>query len=218
MKLLITFFSLIGLAAIAGGIYVYSQGNKILIVPRVQTTPTITQAPSENDEPVSIDIAPEFDGATKWLNTPRPLRLSDSSGTITIVYFWRYMCDTCRTSHTFMSRVQERFGDKVAIVGIHSPQTDDEKKEENVQKELTDQNISYPVAMDNDMVLWQAYNVEFWPAFFIIDGAGEIREKLYGLETEDTIQQTIETLLKEQGEEVPIKPPVRVPREENSIQ
>jgi peroxiredoxin len=213
MKLLITLLSLIGIAAIAGGIYVYSQGNKIVIMPRIAPIST-TPSPTQVAEPSGLDIAPEFDGATKWINTPRPLRLSDSSGKITIVYFWRYLCDTCRTSHTFMDRVQERFGDQVAIVGIHSPQNDDEKKEENVQKEITDQQITYPVAMDNEMVLWQAYNVEFWPAFFIIDGAGEIREKLYGLETEDTIQTTIEDLIKEQGGEVPEKPPVKVPREE----
>lgn len=43
-----------------------------------------------------------------------------------------------------------------------------------------DLNVTYPVALDNDGLTWNAYEQRFWPATYLIDKQGYIRYKRFG--------------------------------------
>ena len=61
------------------------------------------------------------------------------------------------------------------VIGVHSPEFDEEKQLENLRREIASLGIRYPVVTDNDYKTWTAYNVEAWPTIFLVDKQGRIR-------------------------------------------
>jgi hypothetical protein len=49
-----------------------------------------------------------------------------------------------------------------------------------VEKAVRDLKITYPVAIDSDYRIWQAFHNEYWPAHYFIDGKGRIRYHHFG--------------------------------------
>ena len=43
------------------------------------------------------------------------------------------------------------------------------------ERALRDDELEYPVGLDNDFVAWNAYRNRYWPTMYLIDGAGQIR-------------------------------------------
>ncbi len=88
------------------------------------------------------------------------------------------------------------------VVGVHSPEFEFEKDEENVREALPRLDVIWPVAMDNDFRTWRAYKNRYWPRKYLIDQGGIIRFDHIGegayLETELHIRN----LLVEAGADV----------------
>ncbi len=61
------------------------------------------------------------------------------------------------------------------VIGVHSPEFAFEKDTANVQKALHDLHVTYPVAVDSNLAIWQAFNNEYWPAHYFVDVQGRIR-------------------------------------------
>ena len=77
--------------------------------------------------------------------------------------------------------MQEKYEDQgFTVLGLHAPEFAYEQKIESVQKSVDEYGMSYPVAQDNDFATWKAYNNRYWPAFYLIDGAGNIRYTHFG--------------------------------------
>src|SRR5690349_8737038 len=93
--------------------------------------------------------APEFAPGT-WINS-EPLTLKSLKGRVVLVDFWTFGCYNCRNTLPFVKRWHEQYAAKgLAIVGVHSPEFDTEKKIENVRREIASLGIRYPVVTDND--------------------------------------------------------------------
>ena len=54
------------------------------------------------------------------------------------------------------------------VVGVHSPEFEFEKTEENVRGALPRLEVLRPVAMDNDFSTWRAYGNRYWPRKYLI--------------------------------------------------
>jgi hypothetical protein len=65
-------------------------------------------------------------------------------------------------------------------VGIHSPEFGFEHSLGNVRAAVKRLGVRYPVALDNDFGTWNAYQNQYWPAHFLIDRAGRIRDLHFG--------------------------------------
>ncbi len=68
-----------------------------------------------------------------------------------------------------------------------------------MEKAVRDLKIGYPVAIDSNDVIWQAFNNEYWPAHYFIDGRGRIRHHHFGEGDYERSEQVIQQLLKENG-------------------
>lgn len=118
--------------------------------------------------------APEFASGT-WINS-EPLTLTKLRGRVVVVEFWTFACYNCRNTLPFVKRWDERYRDKgLTVVGVHSPELDEERVLENVRRETASLGIRYPVVTDNDYTTWKAYKVEAWPTIFVLDKQGHIR-------------------------------------------
>lgn len=162
--------------------------------------------------------APGFVGITKWLNTDKPLTLSDLSGKVVLVDFWTYTCINCIRTLPHVTGWYEKYKDKgLVIIGVHTPEFEFEKNTENVMSAIKQYEIKYPVAQDNDYATWQAYNNHYWPGEYLIDAQGNIRYTHFGEGNYDKTEKAIQDLLIEAGKsrekETTLSIPDNSPRE-----
>ncbi len=164
---------------------------------RIQDSELITQLPMYPLAP-----NPNFDGATKWLNT-EPLTLEKLKGKVVLVDFWTYTCINCIRTFPYLTDWYKKYQDDgLVIIGVHSPEFAFEKEEDNVRKAMKDYGITYPVVQDNDFLIWQSYNNRFWPAEYFIDKNGRLRRTHFGEGNYEESEKFIQELLKEDGTEV----------------
>jgi cytochrome c biogenesis protein CcdA/thiol-disulfide isomerase/thioredoxin len=158
--------------------------------------------PSSDTLP-NYGAAPEFTGVNKWLNTEKELTLSELKGKVVLVDFWTYTCINCIRTLPHVTSWYEKYKDQgFVIVGVHTPEFEFEKKTENVQEAIKQYNITYPVAQDNDFETWNAYNNRYWPAHYLIDAQGNVREIHEGEGNYEETEKAIQQLLKEAGKNV----------------
>ncbi len=140
--------------------------------------------------------APEFAPGT-WINSD-PLTLKKLRGRVALVEFWTFGCYNCRNTLPYVKRWDEHYRDKgLTVVGVHSPELEEERVIDNVRRETASLGIRYPVVTDNDYATWRAYNVEAWPTIFILDKEGRIRWTHVGEGRYDEAETVIKTLLAE---------------------
>jgi thiol-disulfide isomerase/thioredoxin len=149
----------------------------------------------------SAAAAPEF-AFGDWINS-EPLTLKGLRGRVVLVEFWTFGCYNCRNTLPAIKEWDARYREKgLTIVGVHSPEFDDEKNVENVRREVAELGIRYPVVTDNDYATWRAYDVGAWPTIFVLDKSGRIRWTHTGEGAYDETDQVIRKLLAE-GDQSP---------------
>src|SRR6185437_15385300 len=110
-------------------------------------------------------MAPDL-AAGEWINSA-PLKLNDLRGRVVLIEFWTFGCINCRNTLPFIKSWHDRYQDKgLTVIGVHSPEFDEERKVENLRREVTSLGIRYAVITDNDYQTWNAYHVEAWPTTF----------------------------------------------------
>ncbi|HEX9817500.1 MAG TPA: cytochrome c biogenesis protein DipZ [Patescibacteria group bacterium] len=140
--------------------------------------------------------APELEGGTAWINST-PLRFEDNlKGKVVLVDFWTYSCINCIRTFPYLIDWYEKYQDQgFVIVGVHSPEFEFEKNQDNVMAAMEDYGLTYPVVMDNDFRIWRAYNNRYWPAHYLIDREGRVRYTHFGegkyLEVENKIRELL---------------------------
>ncbi len=161
-----------------------------------QAKPTALQHTIVSAE-TRLPLMPSFDGATQWFNSP-PLAGGSLRGKVVLVDFWTYSCINCLRTLPYLKAWDEKYRDQgLVIVGVHTPEFAFEKNPHNVGQAIRDLGIKYPVVMDNQYTIWNAYNNQYWPAHYLIDAQGHIRDQHFGEGAYDETERMIQTLLKE---------------------
>lgn len=143
------------------------------------------------------NIAPPLTGATQWLNSP-PLTNDMLRGKVVLVDFWTYSCINCLRTLPYLKAWDEKYrAQGLVIIGVHAPEFAFEKEVTNVGKAVADLGIHYPVAIDNQYAIWNAFKNEYWPAHYLIDAQGHIRHQHFGEGAYQETEEMIQTLLKE---------------------
>jgi peptide-methionine (R)-S-oxide reductase len=138
--------------------------------------------------------APEISGGT-WINSD-PLTLKSLRGRVVLIDFWTFGCYNCRNTLPSIKSWDARYRDKgLTIIGVHTPELQSERNIDNVRREVASLGIQYPVVTDNDNAIWNAYRVEAWPTWFIIDKQGQVRGMHVGEGAYDETEQLIKKLL-----------------------
>jgi methionine-S-sulfoxide reductase len=154
---------------------------------------------SAEGAPVVEGDMPELRGATTWLNS-KPLTKAALRGKVVVVDFWTYSCINCLRALPYINAWYEHYKDSgLVVIGVHSPEFGFEKDGANVRMAVQKFGITYPVAMDSDMALWNAFHNQFWPAHYFIDANGKIRGHHFGEGKYARSERTIRQLLAEAG-------------------
>jgi cytochrome c biogenesis protein CcdA/thiol-disulfide isomerase/thioredoxin len=125
-------------------------------------------------------VAPELAGTGRWFNS-KPLTLRALRGKVVLIDFWTYSCINClRTLPHLKAWYAAYRRDGLVIVGVHTPEFAFEHVASNVAAAVRRFGIRYPVVQDNDYKTWNAYANEYWPAEYLIDRKGRVRETHFG--------------------------------------
>jgi thiol-disulfide isomerase/thioredoxin len=160
--------------------------------------PVISDAERISDKERKYDRAKEITGSTGLINTDG-VSVKDAAGEkVMLVEFWTYSCFNCQNAQPHINALYEKYRDDgLLVVGVHSPEFGFEKDISNVREAVARENIEYPVVLDNNYAIWNAYDQRFWPAWYLIDADGFIRYRHYGEGAYEETDQMVKKLLAE---------------------
>jgi DNA-binding beta-propeller fold protein YncE len=163
--------------------------------------------------------APGFSGATGWLNTEKPIELTDLRGQVVLLDFWTYCCINCLHVLPDLKFLEEKYRDQpFVVIGVHSGKFDQEKDEKNIRQAILRHNIDHPVAVDSDYKIWTAFGVGSWPTLVLIDPEGNIAGAVSGEGHRNILDKKIATLLAEHKAKGTLKKPMRFRREREGFE
>ncbi len=150
------------------------------------------------DLPVEGQL-PSLSGATGWLNSPR-LTAADLRGKVVLIDFWTYTCINWLRSLPYVRAWAEKYKDHGhVVIGVHTPEFDFEHDLDNVRRAAKDLRVNYPIAIDNDYAIWDAFGNRYWPALYFVDRHGQIRHHRFGEGDYEQSEAIIQRLLTEAG-------------------
>lgn len=153
----------------------------------------------ETSELADLGTAPEFGGISDWFNS-KPLSLKELRGKVVLVDFWTYSCINClRTLPHLRAWWNDYRRAGLVIVGVHTPEFAFESVPSNVRAATKQLHVGWPVALDPKYETWNAYRNQYWPAEYLIDRAGHIRNEHFGEGEYDRTEGLIRELLGEPG-------------------
>lgn len=145
-----------------------------------------------NVQPVQ---APPLEGLTNWINSS-PLTLQQLKGKVVLVDFWTYSCINCIRSIPYVESWYKTYEDKgLVVIGVSTPEFAFEHNPNNVAEAVKNDDITYPVALDNNYQTWNAYDNDTWPADYLIDKSGTIRYVSLGEGNYNKTEEAIQVLL-----------------------
>ncbi|MEO8395633.1 MAG: redoxin domain-containing protein, partial [Chloroflexota bacterium] len=130
-----------------------------------------------------------------WLNGS-PLSLSGLRGRVLLLNFWSYTSSASLRVLPTIQRWNERYADAgLTVIGVHSPEFAFGREQAQIEWALREYDIRFPVLLDSEYALWNAYACEDWPTFVLIDRNGGVRAQTSSAGRD--LEQTVQMLLRE---------------------
>ena len=149
----------------------------VVIVTLDSQNPLILAA---NTSPTDEGPMPDLGGAVAWLDSA-PLSGQSLRGKVVLVNFWTYSCINSLRELPYIRSWAAKYKDKgLVVIGVHAPEFGFEKERANVENAVRELKVTFPVPIDSNHKIWQAFSNEYWPADYFIDGKGRIRYHHFG--------------------------------------
>src|SRR5690242_14675368 len=150
-------------------------------------------------KPPALGQLPSLAGATQWLHT-EALDRARLRGKVVLVNFWTYSCINSLRQIPYIRAWADKYRkDGLVVIGVHAPEFDFEHDVGNVRRATRELHATYPVAIDNDHRIWDAFDNQYWPALYFIDAQGRIRHVKFGEGDYAASERVIQQLLTESG-------------------
>jgi thiol-disulfide isomerase/thioredoxin len=138
---------------------------------------------------------PSLGGATGWLNS-EPLGPAELRGHVVLVNFWTLTCINWLRQEPHVRAWSHAYRDDgLVVIGVHTPEFSFEHEIERVRQATKERAIDYPVALDNDYEIWNAFDNHYWPAVYFVDADGIIRDQHFGEGRYEESERVIQKLL-----------------------
>jgi thiol-disulfide isomerase/thioredoxin len=134
--------------------------------------------------------------ASDWINAPATI--ASTAGKVVVLDVFTVDCYNCQNVvPALRSLYASQHAAGLEIVGIHTPETPSEKQRGYVISQLRRQGIVWPVAVDNEAALWNAYAVDAWPTQLFYDRHGRLRKVIVGDSQDAAVRAEVASLLAE---------------------
>ncbi|MGE5681151.1 MAG: thioredoxin-like domain-containing protein [Bacillota bacterium] len=141
--------------------------------------------------------APEFPEGLDWLNTDKPIKLSDLKGKIVLLDFWTFCCINCMHIIPELKKLEAKYADELVVIGVHSAKFLTEQGTDNIRQAILRYEIEHPVVNDKDFKVWRSYGANAWPTLVLIDPKGDVAGSMAGEGIFDTMDKAIGKLVSE---------------------
>jgi thiol-disulfide isomerase/thioredoxin len=149
--------------------------------------------------PTKTSELASLSSATEWINSP-PLTAEGLQGRVVLVQFWTYSCINWIRTVPYVRAWARKYRDKgLVVIGVHSPEFEFEKQLANSRWGAKNFGVDYPVAVDNEFAIWRAFDNQYWPALYLLDGRGRVRYRHFGEGDYAQSERMIQELLAEAG-------------------
>jgi thiol-disulfide isomerase/thioredoxin len=140
--------------------------------------------------------APELEGGEWIQGDPVAIR---GSGRPVLIDFWDYTCVNCLRTLPYVTEWHRKYAEHgLLVVGVHTPEFSFGKNPEHVRRAVASLGIEYPVVLDAEFKIWQAYANRYWPAKYFIDVSGKLRAHHTGEGGYAESEQALQALISEQ--------------------
>ena len=139
----------------------------------------------------------DFPADFSWINTPEPLSFQHQlKGQVVLLDFWTYGCINCIHLIPTLDQLGHHFAGKpFVIIGVHSAKFANESSAQNVREAVLRYGINHPVIVDQDMQIWNMFNVNAWPTLILIGADGSIVASLPGEVSYDSLEKLVSQTL-----------------------
>lgn len=132
-----------------------------------------------------------------WLNS-RPLTLDQLRGKVVLIDFWEYTCINCIRTFPELRKWNRLYGPLgLVIIGVHTPEFKFGEDPELVKAAVQRFGLDFPIAVDSDGKIWDAFHNYAWPADYLIDKDGRVADHHFGEGDYAFLESEIQFLLKE---------------------
>jgi thiol-disulfide isomerase/thioredoxin len=121
----------------------------------------------------------------------KDLTLESSKGKVVLLNFWATWCGPCREEIPGLIALQDRYKDRLQIIGLVVD--DDDAKE--VRKVVDTEGINYPVALADDQTRFNYGGIFALPTVFVINNEGRVVQKHVGLYNPALYETEVRALL-----------------------
>ena len=122
----------------------------------------------------AADLTPLIKGGKGgWLNVTAPLTETDFKDKVILLDFWTYGCINCMQIIPDLEFLEEKYGNKLLIVGVHSAKFQGEQGSERILFAAKRFGLKHPVVNDSDFAIWNAFGVKAWPTQVLLGPDGQ---------------------------------------------
>jgi thiol-disulfide isomerase/thioredoxin len=148
---------------------------------------------------------PPLAGAAEWLNS-EPLSPAGLRGRVVLVNFWTLTCINWLRQAPYVRAWSRAYRDDgLVVIGVHTPEFAFEHEINRIRQATIEREIDYPVTVDNDYGVWNAFDNRYWPALYFIDKEGVIRYRHFGEGRYEQSERIIQRLVGVQRELVSVE-------------
>jgi len=149
-----------------------------------------SSAPYEQ-HPLLGAVAPAFELPAP--DAKRKISLESYAGKVVVVDFWATWCTPCHDSFPAYQRISEKFGSKVAVIGISV-----DEDPAGIRRFAQETGARFPLAWDDGQITSKSYQPPTMPTSFVVDKSGIVRFVHSGFHAgeEQEIESEISSLLK----------------------
>jgi hypothetical protein len=119
---------------------------------------------------------------------------------VLLVSFGTYTCINWIRSLPYVRSWADKYaGQGLTVIGVQTPEFEFESDLDNVGRAIKEKDVRYPLVVDNDYAVWQAFDNHYWPALYFVDAQGRIRHHHFGEGEYEKSEMVLQMLLRDAG-------------------
>jgi hypothetical protein len=161
--------------------------------------------------------APEFTEGGAWLNAqPLPLSLLRGRKAVVVAFLNPVGLDSLRELAALKAWFDRYALSGIMVIGVVTPSLELERDVLWLKAELKRTGVEFPVFIDSDRRMWNAYQNQGWPALYLVDRKGRIVFDQLGEGGNAEFEGELRAALADVVGESALPPPVNAPEPRTS--
>ncbi len=156
-------------------LFLYTVGFMMFFSHFAHSAPISELLTSPTAAPASANTSSANSGKSPhqgWLNTTRAITAEDMNGRLVLLDFWTYGCINCMQIVPDLNYLEEKYGNKLLIIGVHSAKFRGEANDARILSAAQRFGIHHPLIND-DFTVWNRLGVRAWPTLILFGPNGE---------------------------------------------